>query len=130
MILRIIIFEDFLQEILIELVKTAGVTPRSSALMWRIASNTAINLLRRARYRAHPSLNRPLRSADAGDGLEWGDTLEGSAGIEEEVLQRMEIQERIPCETQDAGWKRVRGYALTDAERKRLQRFRERVSRS
>lgn len=118
-------FGDFIHEITIEIAKEVNDIPGDEPLMWKIACNTAIDLLRKGKYRAHRSLNEPVELDEDGHPVERLDMIVGSPGFEDEVLIRVYIEQTVPKEIIRIGWKRVCGIALSDAERKRLERFRK-----
>lgn len=118
-------FEDFVQEITIHLAKRLEGNLADEALMWKIASNKAIDLLRYGSRRAHSSLNRLIQKDDGE--IELQELIEGSPGFEEDVLVRVALEQTTPADITAIIWKGVDGYALTGAERQRLSRYKRKT---
>lgn len=121
-------YEDFLQEVLIELAKISNRYPDNPALTWRIGTNTAIDLLRYGERRAHLSLNDLVEDGE-GNTVEWVDLKENEqANMEmEEVLYYGGFEQSTPRSFQLLIYKRIAGYPLSATERKRLSRARKEI---
>lgn len=120
-------YGDFVQEIVIELIQEVRTGDVPIGAMWRIARNTAIDLLGRGTRRAHPSLNDPI----SGEGdTEWGDLFESLRSRQEidDLLFRVAVEEVLPLRLRSLLDKRNEGYTLTTAERQRLCRLKNEFS--
>ena len=120
--------EDFIQEITIKLSLERGKGRDDPAWLWKVASNTAIDLLRRAKYRASVSIDAEVIEGKIKTDISLHHSPPDPQGVIDQIHNQQIIDE-LPDEILDIGKKLIDKTPTDGSERVRLSRFRKSMLR-